>query len=246
MRYSILLICILLLGCSGNDDTSCTSFTPQASDQYAFPIRPGMPEWSELTTGQAKVDVLQVPEEILLKMSTYGLVETSLDYPLLATMLVFNNIQEGTEAQIENFNGLTELTKRSDAALLMLRRFQQMDSSCPPDGQNMGDYSLFFVYMGMLQAQNVFIEQLTSDERRELLEEALKKYSEFEKPGDTYSISNLETLGFIMARVMILENYGPFLAEMEGNNSITIFLEGIKSGLLLENLAIIRSYANQY
>jgi len=237
---------MMLLGCAKGDDTACSTFVAQDSDQYNFPIRPGMPEWAEFTAGQAQVDVLQVPEDVLLKMSTYGLVETSLDYPLLPSMLAFNNIQKATEDQIENFNGLTELTKRSDGALLMLRRFQQMDPSCAPAGQNMGDYSLFFVYMGMLQAQNVFIEQLTSDERRELLEEALKKYGEFGKPGDTYSISNLETLGFIMARVLILEDYDPFLAEMEGNNSIAIFLEGIKSDVLLETLTIIVNYANQY
>ena len=77
-----------------------------------------------------------------------------------------------------------------------------------------------FAYTGMVQAQAIFIEQLTSSERRELLDEAVIKYNQMVLIGDPYSIFNLKIEAVLMARVMITEEYEPFLKEIAKNTNM--------------------------
>jgi len=230
MRYLKIILLLTFFGCGKEDDEICLSFEPEASDRYIFPVRPGMPEWAEFTSGQEKIDALQVPEDELKNMSSYGLVETCLDYPLLAAMMAFDTIQYGVERQMENFNGFHELVTREDAAQIMLARFKQMNSGCIPQGDEIirGGYTLTFIYTGMVQAQYVFIEQLSSGERGELLDEAVKKYNQFELIGDPYSILNLKIEALLMARVMVSEGYEPFLSEIAKNGSMEIFVKYVE------------------
>ena len=248
MRYQKVLLFIILISCGKEDEVICSSFTPEASDQYIFPLRPGMPEWERFTSGQEKIDALQVPVGILKKMSTYGLVETCLDYPLLGAMMAFDTIQYGVERQMENFNGFHELITRENAGQIMLDRFKQMNPECIPQGDEVvvGDYTLTFVYMGMVQAQFVLIEQLTSSERRELLDEAIKKNTQFENIGDPYSILNLKIEALLMARVMVSEKYEPFLEEIAKNVSIEIFIKYVELNNKIETLNKILEYATEY
>ncbi len=245
MKY-IYILFVILIACNKHDEEICLTFSPKPSDQYIFPVRPGMPEWEELTSGQEMIDILQLPEDKLTSISTYGLVETCLDYPLLSSMLAFESIQKGTESQMNNFNGFITLESRNEAGRLMLNRFKLMNPSCPPNNTDIVDYSLFFIYMSMVQAQNIFIEQLTPAERRELLNEAINKYIEFKRIGDPYSIFNLKVEALIMARVMVLENYAPFLEEIATNNFMNIFINDVELNNNIETLNIILDYANQF
>lgn len=61
------------------------------------------------------VNASQVPLETLRSMSTAGLVETCLTYPLLSTILAHNDLQTGFQAVAGSFNGFQELLKRPDA-----------------------------------------------------------------------------------------------------------------------------------
>jgi|TARA_R110000744_G_scaffold146699_4_gene259589 hypothetical protein len=248
MRRLIILLFILSASCSTEDDAICSTFTPKASDQYVFPVRPGMPEWAEFTSGQEMTDALQVPEGVLKSMSSYGLVETCFDYPLLANMMAFDTIQYGVERQMENFNGFHELVTRPDAGRIMLARFKQTNVECIPEGDEIivGKYTLTFAYTGMVQAQAIFIEQLTSSERRELLDEAVIKYNQMVLIGDPYSIFNLKIEAVLMARVMITEEYEPFLKEIAKNTNMEIFVEHVELNNELETLNTILDYANQF
>ncbi len=240
------LIFILLMACNKQEEGICLTFTPKPSDQYIFPLRPGMLGWEKLNSGQEMIDTLQIPEDKLETISTYGLVETCLDYPLLGNMLAFENIQKGTESQMNNFNGFIALESRDEAARIMLDRFKLMNPSCPPNNTNIADYSLFFIYMGMIQAQKIFIEQLAPSERKDLLNEAIKKYIEFEKIGAPYSIFNKKVEALIMARVMVVENFLPFLEEINSNEFIKIFIKDVELNNNIETLDIILDYAHQF
>ena len=248
MRYYMILLFIFSVSCSKEDDVICSTFIPKVSDQYMFPVRPGMPEWAEFTSGQEKTNALQVPEDILKNMSSNGLVETCFDYPLLVTMMAVDTIQYGLEKQMEEFNGFHELMTREDAGRIMLARFKQTNVECIPKGDEIivGNYTLFFVYTGMIQAQSVFLEQLAPSELRELLDEALIKYNQMELIGDPYSILNLKIEALLMARVMVSEKYEPFLEEIANNESLEIFIKYGELNNQLETLNTILDYANQF
>lgn len=248
MKALKLFLIFNLLVCCDEQDRICSPFTPKPSDKYHFPVRPGMPAWSEFTSGQQMIDACQVPELILENMSTYGLIETCLDYPLLNNMLAFDNVQLGTEKQMENFNGFSELILRDNATLLMLERYKLMNPMCPPKSNDLtvGEYGLHFIYFSMIQSQVVLLHQLVSSERRELLEEAVIKYDFFLQDQINYGIFNLKTTALIIARVMVVEGYKPFLNEMDQNESLRIFVNDVDLQNNLGTLKIILDYGNEF
>ncbi|MCR9226309.1 MAG: hypothetical protein NXH90_02655 [Flavobacteriaceae bacterium] len=248
MRLLKFLCFVILIGCGKEDEVICLSYTPEISDQYIFPIRPGMQEWEKLTSGQQMIEALQVPDNLLKDMSSFGLVETCLDYPLLPAMIAFDTIQYGVERQMENFNGFHELVTREDAGSIMLGRSKQMNPRCiPPSSEIMaGEYTLTFIYIGMVQSQYVFIEQLSSIERGELLKEAMKKYNQFEIIGEPYGILNQKVEALLMARVMVSEGYKPFLEEIARNDSMDIFIKYVELDNREEILNKILDYATKY
>ena len=54
---------------------------------YEYPITLDMPEWASLTSLQEKLEVCQIPEDILPQLTTPALIETVLDYPLAVNVM---------------------------------------------------------------------------------------------------------------------------------------------------------------
>ena len=74
------------------------------TDAYDFPIKPGTPEWAALKSHEEMLQVCQVPESILQEMSTEGLIETCLNYPLYWEWLAYSNLQQGFETVASRFS----------------------------------------------------------------------------------------------------------------------------------------------
>ncbi|WP_379145891.1 hypothetical protein [Paenibacillus sp. sgz500992] len=91
------------------------------TDAYEYPLQIDTGEWKEIQSSEEKVKVSQIPESILYNMTTEALVETVMNYPLMVTMYAFDTEQAGFNAVYSTFNGLQELTKRSDAAFELER-----------------------------------------------------------------------------------------------------------------------------
>ena len=83
---------------------------------YEYPITLDMPEWASLTSLQEKLEVCQIPEDILSQLTTPALIETVLDYPLAVNVYAHGGINDGIEVGVEvvsgQFNGLAELRRR--------------------------------------------------------------------------------------------------------------------------------------
>ncbi len=257
-RINIFLLSIVMLSCE-KQDTECTPFAPkplgeyaynfQPEDQYDFPVRPGTPEWGEFTTGQQKIDACQMPGAILEVISTNGLIETCLDYPLLSTMYAFNSIQYGTERQMENFNGLGKLVQKSDAATLMLARYKYMDATAILDGEDditIGSSALMFDRFGMVLSQPVFMAQLTTVEKKELVYEAMAKYETFLLNHEVLGILTAEIQALIMARAMQAKGYKPFLNEITKNEYMSAFVADANLKGNYETLNIVIDYAKRF
>ena len=56
-----------------------------------------------------------IPDPMLTSLTTEALAKACLNYPLFNEVFYVNNLQQGIEGVIRNFNGLTELLKRTDA-----------------------------------------------------------------------------------------------------------------------------------
>lgn len=113
---SAIIVCLLL-------SATGVSLVKANIGPYSYPVVPGTSEWLSLKSHVEKIQACQIPEEILRNLSTEDLLETVLNYPLLVDMLVWNTPEEGYFEVQSQFNGLQELSKRSDVLQsLMLRK----------------------------------------------------------------------------------------------------------------------------
>lgn len=126
------IVCFSLLFCLAltvalAEPTSVTdgavNNTYTISNSYDYAVKPNTAEWKKFTSAEEKVKASQIPESTLSKMTTKALVETVINYPLLVNMYAFDTEQEGFNVVYGTFNGLQELTKRSDA-ILELEQYQ--------------------------------------------------------------------------------------------------------------------------
>lgn len=218
---TVLAIALLHPGAAGQPpDTGPT-------DAYGFPIKPGTPEWAALTSHSEMLQVCQVPKSILQQMSTEGLIETYLDYPLYGDMLAYNSMQEGFDAVVSRFNGLQALLKREDAGTKLLSRYRKMD---PEAGENWtplrsSNSGLDFTFVETLLAQDDILSKLTPAERRDLLGMSLEVVRSKQKHADIYSLFSQERTALIMARILQMENFDAFNRKVQENEALQVFLE---------------------
>lgn len=115
----IALLCLgLYVLCSGLFFAGAALWGPQAytiHEPYEYPVVPGTPEWAGMYTYGQMVAACEIPEEILLHMTTEALVETVVTYPLATVLYEYNHVQLGYDAWVRQFNGLQELERRGDA-----------------------------------------------------------------------------------------------------------------------------------
>jgi hypothetical protein len=155
------------------------SASAQLSDKpYTYPIRPGSELWKELTTSKQMDDVCVVPDDIILTLSTKGLLLTCLDYPRLIDVFCSNSLQAGFDFQVNHFNGLKELYSREDIYKTILEYYAEIDiQKCFMRLDS--EYPDFF--------QVALLELMLAQD------EAIKSYDENEKSDLLYlSIANLE------------------------------------------------------
>lgn len=173
------------------------------SDAYEYPIKPGMPEWKTFTTFSEKIDACQIPEDILKAMSTKGLVETVLNYPLLFLFRAYTDLQFGFDQVSSSFNGLKELYERKDAGNEVLRKYRAMDPGAVRDewtDLERGSYGLSFNNIEMLLSQEPILTKLTPAQRQELTVEAAGKYEVMKRNPDVYGVLNSVTHSLLVEK----------------------------------------------
>ncbi|MDP2866366.1 MAG: hypothetical protein Q8O90_08995, partial [Elusimicrobiota bacterium] len=155
-------------------------YSKSTGGAYEFPIKPGMKEWKALSSYAEMLKACQLPEPLLRKMSTAGLIETVLNYPLyMLTILAYDSMQQGFNALAGRFNGVAELLERKDAGAELLARYRGMDPAGfkeVPNGEGIGKYHFYFYSVELLLAQDAIRAGLTETQRLELQKELLAKY----------------------------------------------------------------------
>ncbi len=133
------------------------------SDAYVFPVYEG----EESIGYMEMLDFLQVPEDALNTMSTEGLIETCINYPLFSVMyLSSRTLQQGFLRVRDNFNGLTELYKRVDAPEKLVKMFKSIDLY---KLQNADHSALLYRCICYMIAQDEIIDNLCESDSEELL-----------------------------------------------------------------------------
>lgn len=211
MKHFILA---LLLFCG----ISCFS---QEKTQWTYPVVPGSEAWFNFSSHQEKVDVCQIPEDILRTIDTQQLVQLCLDYPLLADIYAFNKMSDGVNAFYSNFNGIRELVKRKDAidklsALYQSRMEEQdriLNNSVIPlveKGKYKFKLSAIEIFLGCPQMQLRLSEKLKKEVLTLLMKGYEKKYE---------SLSEFKGIGFhanVYSRANVIQKMDSSLFQYKG------------------------------
>lgn len=252
----IIVIIIVLTACqqsvnrTSNEQENNLNI-PAVDDVYDFPIKPGTSEWAELKSHDEMVEVCQLPLETLNTISTLGLIQTVLNYPLLLDMFAFDETQSGFDSIASQFNGLQELMQRKDAATLIA----QFYSTLPPESAigkapiEQGEYSFYMVHTEILLAQYPILAQLSDVELKDLASIAWQFLETKSSMPEIYGATGIESSILLLARIMQVAEYQPFLALLENYQGASYFVDKMVPAQNEEDLATLQKivdHAEQY
>ncbi len=151
---------------------------------------------------------VQVPEPQLSRMSTAGLVETVLQYPLYGDMNAYFWIQEGIDALRHDFNGLEALFNRRDAGMQLLQAYQAIDAAAvetKPTDLEQGVFVSKLVYIEAMLAQPEMLGQLSSKDRQYLISNVMEQKKIKDRLFAIYDVKGIESTAFLAGRILQTE-----------------------------------------
>jgi hypothetical protein len=144
----------------------------QTVDVYRFPIKQGSQEWKQIESVEKRIATLQIPDTVLIKISTEGLLETSLAFPYLTDVLYADNYQKGFEALISEFNGFRELLKRRDLIDVSLRKYKSLSTDIKNirslDSIEQGKLTFRHFVLELLLTQDIVFSNLNPEQEQQL------------------------------------------------------------------------------
>lgn len=171
-----LIAALSLTACSAENGTSQTR-NKDKSDAYVFPEYTG----SEPMDWEDAVAFYQIPDDVLKDMSTDGLIETCLSYPLFADKMIASNesMYSGFLDTCEQFNGLAELLKREDSPQKLAEIYTQgkLDEIVSSDS-----YSILRMrFLEYTIAQDDILFRLSESERASLCKACIGRFESVRK-----------------------------------------------------------------
>jgi hypothetical protein len=218
-KHYWILISAMLLNVSN-------AMAQEQRDAYVFPVKPGTEQWKQFKTGQAMVDASQVPAEVLQRMSTEGLVETCLSYPLLFDIFAANNLQIGFQAVASSFNGLQELLRRPDAGRVLFKVYQTMDPEAvlSKEPSKQAAFTFEFAHVELLLAQPAILNKLTPTERKLLTKESFAKFKAKDNHLDTFGGFGELTTALVLGRILEKDEFSTAYRIGQQSVAMRVFL----------------------
>lgn len=181
------------------------------SDAYEYPIVPGTKEWKEIQSHTEMVEVSQIPENLLSKMTTEGLLETVLNCPVLGEIMAFSTYQQGYNSVCKNFNGLQELSNREDLSQIILEKYYELNNTIKPENKSLRmKFNVKIIGIEMIISQDFVIKNLNDEQKIILLQETIKRY-ESTSDGLGYSTPWKKSTFYIIDKTMLSLNYQPYI-----------------------------------
>ena len=188
------------------------------TDAYTFPEYEG----EEALTYDEIIEFNQIPQDILKNISTEGLIESCLNYPLYADGMIFSNksVYHGFIETCERFNGLQELFKREDAGEKLLHVFENLDIDNLARSSDSDPLRVRF--LSYLIAEEKILDTFESEERDELVDICIENIAKtIVKYPEIYSI---EATTLITARILN-EDSDVFFEYVDENENVQEFIE---------------------
>lgn len=163
---------------------------------------------------------LDLPTEITHCLTTSNLIESILNYRYTSLIMAGSTPQTGYNKVRDIYLGISELESRADRGTTSLKLYQSIN----PNGfdiswnlSDIGHYMLDFIYLEIISSQYNILEAMTEKEMIELFLRSLEVYDLKFKNDEFYTYGELEYSASVMARVMLLMRYEPFVELYNSN-----------------------------
>ncbi len=171
--------------------------------KWDFPVKPGSKEWLGIEDYSKRLELLNLPESIIKKITTEELVKTCLNYPEFRLIFTRNDLQSGYNYIRSKFNGFRELETRKDSGKELIKIY----ASYKPDNFDytssdleIGLFIAKFTYIEILLAQTEILNKLSSSESSDLMVLCGQKYKQKKELQKYYGIIGLQTTALVTAK----------------------------------------------
>lgn len=96
-------------------------------DNILYPVTPVDEEWDKLYLMEDRVNICQLSDETIKAMTTYNLLRAVEQYPLLGTMYMYTDMQDGFDVLVSQCNALKELLDREDCLSTVMSEYQSYE-----------------------------------------------------------------------------------------------------------------------
>lgn len=217
----------------------CNALAQEKNKAWDYPVKPGSEEWRKFTTSQEMHEACQIPDVILKSLTTAALAEICLKYPLFFEYTAFNDEREGIRIMIERFNGLTELSRRSDGALALVSLYKEMPIITQLQDEKSPHYDTPYKmpFLELLLSNTVFFNQLELKEQAALKQIMQSKYEGKVEHLDVYSLYNIKKTMLLGA--LILDKQAEVLKKNGERDVIKNFIVNFNNASpeLLQNVS---------
>ncbi|MDD2436202.1 MAG: hypothetical protein PHG27_08800 [Massilibacteroides sp.] len=211
-----LLMSIIIIGCSDDKEEytiyaegfykdmqkSINMTRPEGS--YNYPIVPGTDKWKEFESRDEMEKACQVPVNILREQSTQAVIQALIEYPLCTDVFAWDNYQKGYNFVFQPLNAYQEFLKRDDAVNYIIERYKIVSATT-------FKYPFSHYFLEMFLAQEYFIKQLSSKEKKDVVARCLDIINITNENPDFFDIYlRVGVSYFLMGRIMKYDNYTPF------------------------------------
>lgn len=201
------------------------SFAQNQKATWDYPVKPGSKEWLKVDDYSKRLQLLNVPEDILLKLNTKELVQICLKYPQMELIFTRNDILSGISYVSTLFNGFIELSKRKDAGTELLRIYKDLnpDNYATANLKEKISHKKNFIVMELLLASPVILRNMEKEERVDLLNVLYNKYEEKAKYWQQFYYDQISSNLLVMAQILKLDKSST-IDDIEYNKKVDILL----------------------
>jgi len=196
-----------------------------AQETWDYPVKPGMEKWNQLDTEQKRIDVLQVPEDVLATLPPEEAVRLCITLPAFLIFYAFNTPQDGCDILFSRYNIIRHILSRKDVGSRLIAAYKDANLSgfrTLPYSNEFWTVKLY--YLELLLSQKEILQSLSADEKLELIKEARTKFVDKITNEAFAYLADLLFSVRIMASILDVEEY-PELLDSLNNEAINQFIE---------------------
>lgn len=193
------------------------SISAQAED-YKIPFTQKDALWQTFESTKERVDALQIPDNILKSISTQRLLDVCLDFPYLMDILLVDNLQDGIEGLVYEYNGFKELLSRKDLFEVLLTK-QKSFADCIEEFEHRNDiekgyFSVKNMVLGMIAAQDEVLSNLDEKNMKLLFQSSIDNCNQMAEHTSVFSGLNFVPTQLLFLKVALKDStYSKGLSE---------------------------------